>query len=57
MAVHKGPGLLAARAIGGAAAAVIVAGTAAVWKYRAIYRYDDARAGEWSDIVTCAVKG
>lgn len=32
-------------------------GTASVWKYRAIYRYDDARAGEWSDIVTCAVKG
>lgn len=32
-------------------------GTAAVWKYRAIYRIGDERVGQWSDLFTCAVRG
>ena len=32
-------------------------GTAAVWKYRAIYRYDDIEVGVWSDTVTITVGG
>ena len=32
-------------------------GTAAVWKYRAIYRIGDERVGQWSDVFTCAVRG
>jgi hypothetical protein len=32
-------------------------GTAAVWKYRAIYKYDDERAGDWSDVVSITVAG
>jgi hypothetical protein len=30
-------------------------GTAAVWKYRAIYKYDDEVAGDWSDVVSITV--
>lgn len=29
--------------------------TAAVWKYRAIYRVGDARVGQWSDVVSITV--
>jgi hypothetical protein len=31
-------------------------GTAAVWKYRAIYRYDDIEVGQWSDVVSIKVE-
>lgn len=30
---------------------------AAVWKYRCIYRVDDAQVGQWSDIVSITVTG
>jgi hypothetical protein len=30
-------------------------GTAAVWKYKAIYKYDDEVAGDWSDVVSITV--
>lgn len=30
-------------------------GTAAVWKYKVIYKYDDEPTGEWSDIVSISV--
>lgn len=33
------------------------AGTAAVWKYRAIYLEGDANFGQWSDTVSIAVQG
>ncbi len=32
-------------------------GTSAVWKYKAIYRLSDERAGEWSDVATISVMG
>jgi hypothetical protein len=31
--------------------------TAAVWKYKAIYKYDDEQTGNYSDIVSIAVGG
>jgi hypothetical protein len=30
-------------------------GTAAVWKYKVIYKYDDEVAGDWSDVVSITV--
>lgn len=30
---------------------------AAVWKYRCIYRVDDAQVGQWSDIISVTVTG
>ena len=33
------------------------AGTSAVWKYRAIYRLNDERVGQWSDIASIGVMG
>jgi hypothetical protein len=33
------------------------AGTSAVWRYKAIYRYGDAQAGLWSDVVSITVTG
>jgi hypothetical protein len=38
-------------------AALPAAGTSAVWKYKAIYRLNDERAGQWSDVVSVAVMG
>lgn len=32
-------------------------GTAALWKYRAIYRSKDKRVGQWSPVLEVAVKG
>ncbi|UPT70425.1 MAG: hypothetical protein M0D53_15260 [Flavobacterium sp. JAD_PAG50586_2] len=32
-------------------------GESAVWKYRAMYLYDDSQVGTWSDIVTISVAG
>ncbi len=32
-------------------------GISALWQYRAIYRYDDAQVGQWSDTVSIAVTG
>jgi hypothetical protein len=32
-------------------------GTAALWKYRAIYRVNDAQVGEWSDVISVVVGG
>jgi hypothetical protein len=32
-------------------------GTSAVWKYKAIYRYNDEQAGLWSDVVSITVTG
>ena len=33
------------------------AGTSAVWKYKAIYRLNDAQVGQWSDVATIGVMG
>jgi len=33
------------------------AGQSAVWKYKAIYRLNDERAGQWSDVVSLPVMG
>ncbi len=33
----------------------LASGTAAVWKYRCIYRLDDTQAGQWSDTVSVTV--
>ncbi|QSA97878.1 hypothetical protein [Methylococcus sp. EFPC2] len=33
------------------------AGTAAIWKYRAIYRIRDERVGHWSQVLEVSVKG
>lgn len=33
------------------------AGSAAIWKYRAIYRQKDQRVGQWSAVLDVAVKG
>jgi hypothetical protein len=33
------------------------AGQSALWKYKAIYRQTDERAGQWSDVVSIAVAG
>lgn len=33
------------------------AGQSAVWKYKAIYRLNDAQVGQWSDVVSIAVTG
>ena len=38
-------------------AALPAAGQAALWKYMAIYRQGDDRAGQWSDAVSIAVAG
>lgn len=32
-------------------------GQTALWKYKAIYRLNDAQVGEWSDVVSIAVQG
>ncbi len=32
-------------------------GASAVWKYRAIYRLNDAQAGQWSDVISVTVGG
>ncbi len=32
-------------------------GASAIWKYRCIYRFDDAQAGEWSDVTSITVAG
>lgn len=32
-------------------------GTSAVWKYRAMYLYNDDRVGDWSDVATITVGG
>jgi hypothetical protein len=32
-------------------------GSAAIWKYRAIYRQKDQRVGQWSSVLEVAVKG
>lgn len=32
-------------------------GVSAVWKYKAIYLYKDAQAGQWSDEITITVQG
>jgi hypothetical protein len=37
--------------------ALPASGSAAVWRYRAIYRYDDIEVGMWSDIVSITVGG
>ena len=33
------------------------AGVSAVWKYKAVYRLNDAQAGQWSDVATIGVMG
>lgn len=33
------------------------AGSSAIWKYKAIYRYGDVQAGFWSDVVSITVTG
>ena len=33
------------------------AGQSALWKYKAIYRLNDERVGQWSDVVSVAVAG
>ena len=33
------------------------AGQSALWKYKAIYHQGDARAGQWSDVVSIPVTG
>jgi hypothetical protein len=33
------------------------AGQSALWKYKAIYRQDDDRVGQWSDVVSIPVAG
>ena len=33
------------------------AGTSAVWKYKAVYRLNDAQVGQWSDVATIGVMG
>jgi hypothetical protein len=32
-------------------------GISAVWKYKAIYRLNDAQVGQWSDVATIGVMG
>jgi hypothetical protein len=32
-------------------------GVSAVWKYKAIYRYNDQQVGQWSDVATIGVIG
>ncbi|MDD5036976.1 MAG: hypothetical protein PHE55_19795 [Methylococcaceae bacterium] len=32
-------------------------GTSAVWRYRAIYRLNDAQVGQWSDVISVTVGG
>jgi hypothetical protein len=32
-------------------------GTSAVWKYRAMYLFNDNRVGDWSDVATITVGG
>ena len=32
-------------------------GASALWKYKAIYRLNDAQVGQWSDVVSIAVQG
>ena len=39
------------------AAAMPPAGQSALWKYKAIYRQDDDRVGQWSDVVSIPVTG
>lgn len=38
-------------------AALPAPGLTALWKYKAIYRLNDAQVGEWSDVVSLAVQG
>ncbi len=38
-------------------AAMPPAGQSALWKYKAIYRQDDDRTGQWSDVVSIPVAG
>jgi len=38
-------------------AALPAAGQSALWKYKAIYRHGDDRAGQWSDVVSIPVAG
>lgn len=33
------------------------AGTSAVWKYKAIYRFNDEQVGQWSDVASISVMG
>jgi hypothetical protein len=33
------------------------AGVSAVWKYKAVYRLNDAQVGQWSDVATIGVMG
>lgn len=33
------------------------AGQSALWKYKAIYRQDDERVGQWSDVASIPVAG
>lgn len=32
-------------------------GVSAVWKYKAIYRFNDQQVGQWSDVATIGVMG
>ena len=32
-------------------------GTSAVWKYKVVYRLNDAQVGQWSDVATIGVMG
>jgi hypothetical protein len=32
-------------------------GVSAVWKYKGIYRLNDAQVGQWSDVATIGVMG
>ena len=38
-------------------AAMPAAGQSALWKYKAIYRLNDERVGQWSDVVSLPVAG
>lgn len=38
-------------------AALPAAGASAVWKYKGIYREDDAQVGQWSDVASTTVAG
>ena len=32
-------------------------GTSALWKYKAIYRFNDEQVGQWSDVASISVMG
>jgi len=36
-------------------AALPAAGTSAIWKYKAIYRFNDEQVGQWSDVANTSV--